>query len=183
MIELQRKVLLLSIGVAGLFNFLLVWHLPVTLYAGLFIDDAWYISKAQSIVSGHWFGSYDQMTLIKGPTYPLFLALNHFTGLPANLVTALVFVVAIMFLAWVLRVLGLSRLAVGLAAVFLLLDPALFPVRVVRDNIYVPLMFVAFSGLALVCLERHPRVAESIIGRPVIGVLSGVTFGLFWLTR
>src|SRR5210317_1734883 len=45
-------------------------------------DDYLFIKLAKNILSGQWFGPYDYYTLIKGPGFPLFLAVVHHLGLP-----------------------------------------------------------------------------------------------------
>ena len=45
-------------------------------------DDYLFVRLAKSILNGEWLGPYDQLTLVKGPVYPLFLAVAHHTGLP-----------------------------------------------------------------------------------------------------
>ena len=53
-------------------------------------DDYLFIKLAQHILSGAWLGPYDQVTLVKGPVYPLFIAVAHHTGMPLLLVQHLV---------------------------------------------------------------------------------------------
>src|ERR1043165_4299116 len=65
--------------VAYVLNLLFI---PVPLIPILGHDDGHYMSQARSIIDGEWLGAYDQMTLIKGPGFPLFLVLNRITHLP-----------------------------------------------------------------------------------------------------
>ena len=46
---------------------------PVAIYGNAVHDDGWFMQRALLILEGQWFGPYDSMTLVKGPTYPLFI--------------------------------------------------------------------------------------------------------------
>ena len=48
-------------------------------------DDGLFMKLATHVVRGEWFGPYDQLTLSKGPAYPLFIAVNFWAGLPLAL--------------------------------------------------------------------------------------------------
>lgn len=151
--------------------------LPISILAGAMHDDGWFITKAQKIVSGHWFGGYDQMTLIKGPAYPFLLALNHFLGVPVTLGQALVYLAACALAVRVMRSLGLRPWLALVVFAVLLFHPALFPTRVVREGIYAALTLLSLVGVAAVALRPDSR------SRPRALALYGLAAGLFWTTR
>src|SRR5690606_36518456 len=115
---------------------LLVHQLPVSILAATSYDDAWFWLRAEHIAAGHWLGPFDQLTLIKGPGYPLFLAANHLLGVSATTMQAVLYAAACQLLgAAVHRVCGRSRLVL-----LLVLAPQWHPAplswdRVIRDNI------------------------------------------------
>src|SRR5262249_889025 len=45
-------------------------------------DDRLFLSLAASILEGKWLGPYYQLTLSKGPMYPIWIALVFLTGVP-----------------------------------------------------------------------------------------------------
>ncbi|MCI5151046.1 MAG: hypothetical protein D3916_16965, partial [Candidatus Electrothrix sp. MAN1_4] len=49
-------------------------------------DDLLFIRQAHSLLSGNWLGEYNQLTLIKGPFYPIFIALCSYLNI--SLLTA-----------------------------------------------------------------------------------------------
>src|SRR5262245_53891612 len=109
----------LVIVLAGLLYVILSVHLPVSLLANTRHDDAWYFERASSLVMGHWLGDFSQMTLMKGPGYSFFLAVNIVLGLSVVLSQALLYSVACALFA--LAVFRLSRSATVSLAVFLLM--------------------------------------------------------------
>jgi len=48
-------------------------------------DDKLFVEQAMSIAAGNWLGPFGQLTLAKGPTYSVFLALSSLTGVSVQL--------------------------------------------------------------------------------------------------
>lgn len=157
---------------------ILAMHLQVTIRAHLVHDDALYWGHAFEIVKGNWLGVYSQMTLAKGPGFPMFLVTNAILGIPVTLMIALLYLFACGLLANTLRELGLNKYFVLTLFVVILFHPALFPTIIIRDNIYPALSLIVISGLIRLVLVPLPR------DRRIFSVvLYGLVFGFFWMTR
>ncbi len=173
----QRNVWLRGVFVVSALIYVLVFvNLPTFLFAGAGHDDGLFISHAYSIASGHWLGPYSQMTLAKGPGYPLFLALISLFAIPVSLAHSLLYVFSIWLLAFATE--KISRSTLLSLAVFEVLLWHFGPhsMRVIRDAIVTPQILIVFSFL-LLCLfvsTRHEMLYAS---------LAGLTFGWFWMTR
>lgn len=153
-------------------------HMPVEIHADASYDDAIYIKLARSIVQGRWLGSYDQLTLIKGPGYPLFLALNALLGLPITLSTALLHALGVAaFFAVFNRLLKMPNIAT-LGYAVTLWAPATFLFRLARNGIYPAqtLLVVAAFCWLLFGQERGWR-------RILVACLAGVLTGWMAITR
>ncbi|MGA7280045.1 MAG: hypothetical protein WBW79_19070, partial [Desulfocapsaceae bacterium] len=57
-------------------------------------DDLLFVSQAHDILGGNWLGTYNQLTLIKGPFYPLFIALSYYLNIPLLLSQQLLYLSA-----------------------------------------------------------------------------------------
>jgi hypothetical protein len=153
-------------------------HQPLAVIEWASHDDAWFAETAQSILNGRWMGAYDHMTLIKGPAFSYFLALNHLAGTPVTLTLALAFVTATAYLCWVLwRIAGLPQVVTFVLFVLLLLQPALVPTRAIRDAIYHPLFLMMLAGCLAIALDRRPGVRWRHV------VAAGLSLGFLWITR
>jgi hypothetical protein len=157
---------------------ILAMNLPVSIYTGAGHDDALFWGNAYQIVSGNWLGAYNQMTLAKGPGFPLFLAANAVLGIPVTLLIALLYLFACWLIANTLRGLGLNKYLVLTLFVVILFHPALFPTRIIRDNIYPALSLIIISGVIRLVFapQQHDRRLVSIVPY-------GLVFGFFWITR
>ncbi|MEO1887687.1 MAG: GtrA family protein [Methyloprofundus sp.] len=162
----------------GLYIYL-YYYMPwsINLYAGH--DDALFVWLARSLVAGDWLGDYSQFTLMKGPGYPVFLALTHQLGLPLYLLTAIFHSLAVSFFAWTLYRLSQSRVLSILLFVSLLLLPlAISSGRIIRDQIYPDQFLLGFSALIFSLF-----VAKTTLTQCGAAILAGIMFAWLWLTR
>jgi hypothetical protein len=165
-------------GFAGLLYLSLASHVPVAVLANASFDDGWFYQHARSLLAGHWLGHYSQMTLVKGPGYVFFLAANAVLGAPVTLTQAVLYVFACaLFARMVFR---LSRSAwLGLAVyIAVLLQPALVPLRLTRDDIY-----PAQTLIYLACLAQALFLHGSPRERGVWTLGAGLALAWFWITR
>lgn len=150
---------------------------PTSINAVAGHDDAWFVVRAESIVNGDWLGPYNEMTLIKGPTYPVFLAINHFLGTPLWLLQATLYLAACVAFTASLQSVTSSHSLRSALFVILLLQPALLPTRLIRDNIYPALLLFSLSGFLLTADNSKKGLVYIKI------IISGLALSLFWHTR
>ena len=164
---------------AGVLFVIVFQHLPIAYFANAAHDDGWFVHKAISVASGQWFGaSYDNLTLMKGPGYPLFLVLVSASGMPIAMAEA-----ALMAFALLLFCLNLARLTGAYrscAAVFVvtLWHPVFLMPRLLREGIYPSQIFLLLAliiDIFLLAKSRKRIVTSSL--------LFGFVFAWYWLTR
>jgi hypothetical protein len=135
--------------------------------------------QARAILDGEWLGPYDQLTLIKGPGFPLFLVFNRITHLPYPIpLAAFEYSSFVLFSYAVGRVAHSSRLAVVLLVTF-----AAFPwmwsgpvLRVLRDGFY--------TSLLLICLGLFVLVIWADVRRRwLVATAAGFALGWMAITR
>jgi hypothetical protein len=144
-------------------------------------DDGYYMRFGRLIAEGHWLGPYDQYTLMKGPGYPLFLALANWLGLSVTLAQALFHCTAVIFFATVCRRLMGSYLATAVLVVLLLWEPIYYTtwhLRVLRDGFYADQVLIVLGGLVWTFFGASTAKEQFLYAG-----FSGAMFGWFWLTR
>lgn len=141
-------------------------------------DDGLYIRLARSLAAGDWLGTYNQLTLVKGPAYPLFLALNSFTGIPLSLSEPTLYFGACLFFAASIYRVRPSRLLFFSVFAAALLCPAVY---IVRDRV---LREFFFDAELMVLMGLWMRLFLTGV-RPgyLLMIASGLVLGLFWMTR
>jgi hypothetical protein len=147
-----------------LVNLWFVMAQPVVVIAGAGHDDRLFVTMADRIVSGHWLGDYDQMTLAKGPGYPLFIALTVLIGLPLPLAEHGLYLLACWLLVRALRPLLRHDAWALLLFAGLVWQPMSYTMpdpwggSVLRQNLYAPLTVLIFAGLIALHTRRDARV-------------------------
>lgn len=146
-------------------------------------DDRLFIELARHLVHGEWLGPYNELTLAKGPFYPLFIAAVFVIGLPLFLAQQAFYAAACALFTRALRP-AVTWAGARLTVYSLLLwNPMTFDAqsmgRVLRQHVYGPLGLMIFAGLIALYLRRR----ES--GRRLApwALLLGLSAAAFYLTR
>lgn len=146
-------------------------------------DDYLFIKLAQHILSGNWLGPYDQVTLVKGPVYPLFIAVAHHTGMPLLLVQHLLYAAVCVVAILALRPLVKSQWLLVLGFFLLLFNPYTYTYpgtgRAFRFNLSMPLALALFSCLAGLLVRNR----STFVNRAFWSTCVGFIFSLLWYTR
>jgi hypothetical protein len=146
-------------------------------------DDRWFLERAGSILAGSWLGEYDHMTLIKGPGYPLWVALCGALRLPLLPAQQGLYALACVAAVWALAPVVRAPMARAAMFVVLLFNPMTYAwdigTRAAREGIYPALALLVFATVAGVVLRPDAPFAR----RTVLAVLGGVAIAFFWFTR
>ena len=86
-------------------------------------DDLLFVSQADHLLSGSWLGEYNQLTLIKGQFYPIFIALGHYLSIPLLLFQQLLYALASFVAVWAVAPLVKRRWLLLLFFLVLVLNP------------------------------------------------------------
>lgn len=149
-------------------------------------DDGLFLRLAQSLEEGRWLGPYDNLTLAKGPAYPLFVSLAGAFGLPLKLAEHSVYLAAAAVLSRV--AFSVSR-RMGLALVLftaLAMNPLAWTIelaRISRDALYVGLSLGVVAATAWLLLVRVPGRRGMGLWDVAGALLVGGTIAVYWLTR
>jgi hypothetical protein len=117
-------------SVVSVVYFWLSLNLPLSIQTHQVYDDALYILNGISLIRGDWLGDYSNLTLVKGPVFPMFLAIKNFLGTPMPLAAALLYFAGCFAFVRALRHARMpSSFGVGLYVV-LLFQPTAIPMGV-----------------------------------------------------
>ena len=141
-------------------------------------DDRHFVNQAAYILQGHWLGAYNQLTLIKGPVYPLWLALLDQSHIPLLSGQEVVYILVCCGFAVSIKNHSGSFIIGALCFIVAVLYLDVIP-RVVREGLYVSLSFGIFVSLAFCHQSLTGRRVHFILQLSILGIL----LSLFWLTR
>jgi len=169
-------------AVAGLFFYVCATStLTTNIIMSQKFDDALFIRLGLNLAEGHWLGLYNELTLVKGPIYPLFLAFNAFTGFPINITQFTLYYIASMYISYVISRIANSMLVGLIVFVLLLLNPSLYVDdlrRVIRTVFYVSILYVLIASWIDLYL-LYPTKAR----RYGLAIGSGICLAAVWMTR
>lgn len=156
---------------------------PITGMGHFVHDDALFLSLGESILHGNWLGAYNNLTLAKGPFFPLMIAATRVVGIPLFLAQQLLYAGACAALVRACRPAITSAAARFAFYALLLCNPASFDTanlsRVLRQHSYASLGLMLFAGLVALYFRRRENAARQLPW----ALLLGSSFSAFYLTR
>lgn len=152
-------------------------HKPILFGSGIG-DDGLFILMGQHLANGEWLGPFSGSTLMKGPGYPIFLAINYYLGLSVSIAHAVFFCFCLGLFSWMISRIFHSPWLGVLLFILTLWYPEFVGESILRESIYSGQVF-----LVLACFLAALFVARDTPGRLRWGSLAGLALGWFWLTR
>lgn len=146
-------------------------------------DDYLFINLAKALLKGHWLGPYNNLTLAKGPFYPIWIAFTYVSGIPLLMAQHILYIAACSLFVFAVRpVLGRPVVLLFIYAV-LLFNPMSYSNmvmnRVMREGIYPALTLLVFA-FATGFMNRYDRPLKTLA---FWSSGMGLTLAAFWLTR
>ena len=146
-------------------------------------DDRLFLNLANALLHGHWLGHYNNLTLAKGPFYPLWIATTFVLGVPLLLSQHLLYIAACTIFVIAVRPLLPRPIMLLLLYAILSFNPISYTdgamTRVMREGIYPALTILAVScsiGLLVRCAYSLKNLTFWSLGL-------GFSLSAFWLTR
>ena len=88
-IKVNTKVIWIVVVLLSILKVAITFRIPVAIYCAEKSDDNLMFQYAESILDGHWLGTYNNLTLVKGISYPIFLVLCNLLMIPYSIGMAL----------------------------------------------------------------------------------------------
>jgi hypothetical protein len=179
----RKKIFIAGIIIVTAIRMLLFLKTPLWGTSNLPHDDTLMIEIAGNIINGDWLGAYTDKTLIKGVSYPLFLAFCSYLGIPYLLGVGILYLLSIWIFIYAFKHIIKNRTQKFIIYVFLLFSPTMFEFdyiqRVYRMSLIpcqVLLIISCFSGMYVRLKKGINNILPWAIG-------GGVSLIFFWLTR
>ncbi|MBP3609394.1 MAG: hypothetical protein J6J42_03540 [Lachnospiraceae bacterium] len=179
----KKYLLSVVILLAGIIKVVLVQNLPIYAITYAVHDDRMMVNMAQSLLAGEWLGEYNQMTLVKGIVYPLFLAFCNKIGMPYLTGIALNYFFACMLMIFVISKVYKNKIGLFFIYIILLFDPITMSLhafqRVYRCSLTPAHIIILLACFFAMYIERKQSKKKMIAW----AVLAGVSLGIMWNTR
>ena len=171
-----------SVIILVLFKIWLVSDQGLVAFADAAHDDLLFIRLANHLVQLDWLGPYTNLTLIKGPFYPFWIAATFLIGIPLLLSQHLLYIVACITTERALQSLSIKKPWRILVFTLLLFNPVTYTwemTRVLRESLYTGLTLLIVASAIILFMRRYQSVYQSVGW----AILCGFSLAAFWLTR
>lgn len=150
-------------------------------------DDRLFLNQGLFLTQGQWLGPFSNLTLAKGPLFPVFLAINFYIGVPILVCQQIVHLLAITILVRSLKLVVDSQVVLVATFAVLALNPYVLSwMRITREPLYTAETILVVA--AVIGLWSHLRAIQdpqehfSLATTPWVYLL-GVALASCWATR
>lgn len=158
----------------------------IDLRPGSIFDDEMQLNQAESISSGNWLGGYGIVTLAKGVTYPIWMALQHGLDIPLWAANATLYGLAALALIFAIRHLFKNKWLLVPFYGLLLFNPVIAE-RTYRDSIAPALILLIIAWLIGYFLTSSVKsgIKASIVKRDkiIFTVIGVIALPMWWFLR
>lgn len=144
-------------------------------------DDFLFYRLANSITDFNWLGDYDQLVLLKGAGFPIFLSLSKFFYVPLRILEAafLSFAAAYLVTSPIFKnFTDVSKFIIFVIIIFIPFQYTALDYRLLRDMIYPWLLLIAMGSMARLILSNQSKKFMVFHG-----LILGTALGFFDITR
>ncbi len=159
---------------------------PVHAIANAAADDALFVKLAGNLGAGHWLGRFDNLTLVKGMVYPLFIQISFLVGVPLKLAEHGVYLGAAFLAACLVRKSTCRTAPAAILFAALAFNPVLWTdqlARVIREGLYIGLSPAVLVLVIRISFPAAPAAERGVARDILLGAVTGLAAAAFWLTR
>ena len=173
------------------FFFVLVGLIQIWMISGMNIyqlgdavqDNVLMVEYAENLRDGNWLGDYNNNTLLKRISYPIFLTVCNVLHIPYLTGLAIFWVVSVAIFTIAIKKLINSKIGLFAIYTFLMFNPVMYNSNYVqavyRNAIVPPAVILSVAGLVGLYLRRNEKL-KTVLGW---SIFSGIAFGFFWNIR
>ena len=162
-----QKLIITAIILLSVFRIGLFVKMPYFIIGDSIYDDYNQISLSAFLAEGRWLGDYNYTTLIKGASYPLFVALSNVLAMPYPYMLGLYYVISVGLFCGVLYKIAGSQIFCAVSYILLLYSPAGFELeitgRLYRNAIIFPSVLLCLTAVLMVYLNRSLPVKKQLL--------------------
>ena len=181
----SKKTLIIAVIIVLILSalrLLMISNLPVFAYIDYVDDDELMVQQAKSIASGNWLGEYySYNTILKGPVFPLYLALLHSVSIPYLLGTTCFYILSCLLFVYSLKDIVKKKWVLFLVYALLLFNPIMLSVdfqRVYRNSL-TPIFVLLIISFYNIMLSKTEKNISYIIST----VIAAIIFPFFYYNR
>lgn len=179
-VERALRMIILALS---MYRIALFIRMPFCIIGYTVYDDYYQVSMAANLINGNWLGEYNYTTLIKGISFPLFLAFSNVLSIPYPFLLGLFFCLSSGLFCCVIYKICRSQIFSMIVYLLLIYSPVGFTWditgRIYRNAIIYPSVLICLSAMLMTYLNRNKEIKQQILWL----VLDGVAVLFFYYIR
>lgn len=181
--RIKKYNLFIYIAVICIIRVVLVCNLPIIVITAADIDDLLMVKMSSSLLRLDWLGDYNNLTLVKGISFPLFLAVSKVLSIPYLTSVTLFYLIGCFVFVYALKDVLKSKLIKAVMFTVLAFNPIMFSdsvfQRVYRCSLIPGQVLILIGCLFAVYLKREQPIKKLL---PWL-IFGGLDLAFFWHTR
>lgn len=178
-----RQIFCVLLILFTLFRIFLFLRTPLDAMGNTPHDDLLLLNHAQSLIQGNWLGDYNNTTLVKGISFPLFVAVCNWLCIPYMLGVAFLYIGSILLFLQAIRPITGNFYLQSLIYLFLLYSPAMLSKSTGQrpyNMTLIPSAILLVTGTCIGLFLRRTRSPRKLLPW---GLASGAGLSFFWYVR
>ena len=181
--KIKKNKILLLLVIFTMFRVFLAMKIPLSLQADAGYDDYLLVNYATELLKFNWLGDYSFVTLAKGCSFSIFLAINYILGIPYSFALITTYIASILFFVYTIKNWINNKYFLSFLYLFLLYSPVMFhsenAIKVYRGGIIVSFALFVVAGV----MGIYGNVNKSKKKLLLYSILSGLTLSFFWFIK
>ena len=177
-------IFIIAIIIVSVLRLLLVYDMPIVANVELGIDDMLMINIADNLIQGNWVGSYSDVVISKGLTFPLLLAFCYLLKIDYITMMTVLYIIACLILTCVFSKKIKNKVLLFVFYTITLFVPIMYTYqvmqRVYRNAIVPSLAIIIIAGYLYLFFSRNEQGFKKKI---FAAIGTGIALALFWYTR
>ena len=180
---LEKHWFIIAIIVFAIIKQVLVANLPITPYPNQLADDNMMVEMAKNIRAGRWLGEYTSDILVKGPIFPIILAVINYLGFSYIGTMNFIYTLSCIYFIYTIKDVFRTKKSLFIIYLILLFNPVSYAwwtmQRVYRNGITLAQVLIIIGSLFAMYRRRDERIRKML----PFSIIAGITLATLWLTR
>lgn len=176
-------ILFIVLSILTIYRVFLASKIPLYAQGGADLDDYLLVKYATKMINFKWLGAFDSLTLVKGASFSLFLAIGYYLNIPYSIFLILCYIAAIIMLVFALKKYMSNKYLLSLLYIILLFSPVMFHIentqKIYRGGLIV--IFVVFVIASIINLysNRNEKIKKLVVW----SIISSLCLSFFWFIK
>lgn len=176
-------ILFIVLSLLTLYRVFLASKIPLYAQGGADLDDYLLVKYATKMINFKWLGAFNSLTLVKGTSFSLFLAIGYYLNIPYSIFLILCYIGALIMLIFALKKYMSNKYLLSLLYIILLFSPVMFHIentqKIYRGGLIVTFVVFVIASIIHLYSNRNEDIKKLMIW----SIISSLCLSFFWFIK